>query len=107
VDASVPVEPVLALAPLSGDDAVLLSHAILGRMPVPALRRASDPDVHDLATVLARLSALVEHFGPRLELVELRPIRLLANAARDGSEDGRGYVTLDARIVQVPHLQGR
>ncbi len=103
VDASAPVEPVLAPGPLTRDDAVLLAHAILGRMPVPALRRASDPDVYDLATVLLRLSALVDHHGDRLELVELRPVRLLHGA----SEDERRYVTLDARIVQRPHLQGR
>jgi hypothetical protein len=35
--------------------------------------------------------------------VELRPVRLLAGAARGE----RGYVVLDARIVQLAHLQGR
>lgn len=103
MDATAPVEPVLTPCPASRDDALLLAHAILGRMPVPALRRASDPDPRDLATMLLRLDAMVRHHGERLELVELRPVRLLPRAA-DGE---RGYVTLDARIVQVAHLQGR
>lgn len=98
-----PVEPALAPCPVSRDDALLLAHAILSRMPVPALRRTTDPDARDLATLLLRLDALVRAHGPRLELVELRPVRLLAGAARGE----RGYVTLDARIVQVAHLQGR
>jgi len=104
VDASAPIEPILAPAPLARDDALMLAHAILGRMPVPALRRASDPDGRDLATVLLRLSAVCEHHAERLELVELRPVRLLH---AEGDEDERGYVTLGARIVQRPHLQGR
>lgn len=102
-DTPAPVEPVLAPCPVSRDDALLLAHAILGRMPVPALRRATDPDPRALATLLLRLDALVRSFGERLELVELRPVRLLSANA----EGERGYVTLDARIVQVPHLQGR
>ena len=96
-----PVEPVLVPCPLTPEDARLHAHAILGRMPVPALRRATDPSVADLATLLLRLHAVVERFGERLELVELRPVRLL----EDRSE--RGYVVLDARIVQAPHLHGR
>lgn len=107
LDASVPTEPVLAPAPLSHDEALLLGHAILARLPVPALRRRSDPDLRDLATVLLRLSALVERYGPRLDLVELRPVRLLERSTDDPTQDLRGYVTLDARIVQVPHLQGQ
>jgi hypothetical protein len=103
METSVPVEPVLAPCPVSRDDALLLAHAILGRMPVPALRRATDPDARDLATLLLRLDAMARHHGARLELVELRPVRLLAGQARGE----RGYVTLDARIVQVAHLQGR
>jgi acetyltransferase len=103
MDTPTPVEPVLAPCPLSGDDALLLAHAILGRMPVPALRRTSDPDGRELAMLLRRLDAVVRHCGARLELVELRPVRLLSGAARGE----RGYVTLDARIVQVAHLQGR
>lgn len=96
-----PVEPVLVPCPLSPDDARLHAHAILSRMPVPALRRATDPDVADLATLLLRLHMVVERFGERLELVELRPVRLLEDRAE------RGYVVLDARIVQAPHLHGR
>ena len=108
VDASVPTEPVLAPAPLSRHDALLLGHAILARLPVPGLRRRSDPDVRDLATVLLRLSMLVERYGPRLDLVELRPVRLLEGPTdHETPGDARGYVTLDARIVQVPHLQGQ
>lgn len=103
VDAPAPVEPVLAPCPLTRDDALLLAHAILGRIPVPALRRVSDPDPRELATLMLRLDAMVRRHGERLELVELRPVRLLRGAT--GGE--RGYVTLDARIVQVAHLQGR
>ncbi len=94
-----PIEPVLGHSPLSPSDAQLLAHAILGRMPVPALRRTTDPDPQALAALLLRLDAIVQHYGERLELVELRPVRLL--------EGERGYVTLDAKIVQVAHLQGR
>jgi len=101
VDHPSAIEPVLALSPLGIDDARLLAYAILSRMPVPALRRTSDPKVHDLATLLLRLDAIVTHFGERIELVELCPTRLL----EDGGE--RNYVTLDARIVQQAHLQGR
>ena len=96
-----PVEPVLSLSPLAPDDARLLAHAILGRVPVPALRRATDPDTDDLARLLMRLDMIVQEHAERIELVELRPVRLLS----DGSE--RRYVTLDARIIQQPHLQGR
>ncbi|MEM7155037.1 MAG: acetate--CoA ligase family protein [Myxococcota bacterium] len=96
-----PVEPVLSLSPLAPDDARLLAHAILGRVPVPALRRATDPDTDDLAMLLMRLDMIVQEHADRIELVELRPLRLLS----DGSE--RRYVTLDARIIQQPHLQGR
>ncbi len=103
LDTPTPIEPALAPCPVSRDDARLLAHAILSRMPVPALRRTTDPDARELATLLLRLGALVHTYGPRLELVELRPVRLLHGAARGE----RGYVTLDARIVQVPHLQGR
>jgi ATP-grasp domain len=103
MEGAAPVEPVLAPCPVGRDDALLLAHAILGRMPVPALRRASDPDARELATLLLRLDALVRELGERLELVELRPVRLLAGQAAGE----RGYVTLDARIVQVAHLQGR
>lgn len=103
MDTPAPAEPVLAPCPVSRDDAMLLAHAILSRIPVPALRRTTDPDARELATLLLRLDALVRHCGPRLELVELRPVRLLSGATRGD----RGYVTLDARIVQVAHLQGR
>lgn len=103
MDSQAPIEPVLAPCPVSRDDAMLLAHAILSRMPVPALRRTTDPDAKELAMLLLRLDALVRSCGPRLELVELRPVRLLSGPARGE----RGYVTLEARIVQVAHLQGR
>ncbi|MBL4688084.1 MAG: acetate--CoA ligase family protein, partial [Nannocystaceae bacterium] len=49
VQAQAPIEPAMALLPLSGPDAMLLAHAILTRLPIPGLRRADDPDVEDLA----------------------------------------------------------
>ena len=115
---SVPAELSLALAPLASDDALLLAHAVLARVPVPALRRASDPGVAELAALFLRLDALVRHFdgppataperpvredmspgtGGRLIAVELSPLRLIGPP--------RGYLTLDARIVQRAHLEG-
>jgi len=97
-------EPSFALAPLALADARLLAHAILA--PVPALRRASDPGVPELADLLLRLDALVQHFdrdlapgvAGRLISVELSPLRLIGPP--------RGYLTLDARIVQRAHLEG-
>ena len=122
----VPVEPSLALSPLGPDDALLLAHAVLSRVPVPALRRASDPGVPELADLFLRLDALVLHFDRasptprperseraervsergdelspgtgRLISVELSPLRLVGAP--------RGYLTLDARIVQRAHLEG-
>ena len=114
-------EVTLALSPLEHADALLLAHAVLARVPVPALRRASDPGVGELAALLLRIDALVRHFergesgdgdadarpgrraaqGPhdgRLISVELSPIRLVGPP--------RGYLTLDARIVQRAHLEG-
>ncbi len=112
----VPVEPSLALSPLGPDDALLLAHAVLARVPVPALRRASDPGVPELAELFLRLDALTLHFDRasdpvrsdrgaaelsgtgRLISVELSPLRLVGAP--------RGYLTLDARIVQRAHLEG-
>lgn len=95
-------EHVLALSPLSPAEALLLAHAVLWRVP---LRRREDPDVRDLAGLFLRLDALVRHFGAadaegdgRLELIDLSPVRLVAGP--------RGYVVLDARIVQRAHLEG-
>ncbi|MBK9754276.1 MAG: acetate--CoA ligase family protein [Nannocystis sp.] len=101
---SPPAEPCFALAPLAPADARLLAHAVLAR--VPALRRASDPGVAELAALLLRLDALVQHFdrdlspgtSGRLISVELSPLRLIGPP--------RGYLTLDARIVQRAHLEG-
>jgi acetyltransferase len=97
LSASAPLEPVLGLAPLAPEDAVLLAHAVLSRVPVPALRRATDPRVHPLATLFLRLDALFATTGDRLRAVDLNPVRLV---------DARGYVTLDARISQDAHLEG-
>ena len=95
-------ECVLGLSPLPPGDALLLAQAILGRAP---LRRKEDPDVRDLAGLFLRLDAVVQHFGAasaegegRLELVDLSPVRVVAGP--------RGYVVLDARIVQRAHLEG-
>ncbi len=93
-----PIEPVLARSPLSPTDALLLAEAVLASVPVPARRRASDPDVTTLARLLLRLDAIFRHTGDRLLAIDLAPVRLL-----DGE---REYVTLDARIVQRPHLEG-
>lgn len=94
-----PLEPVLAPAPLSWADAVGLADAALARIPVPALRRETDPPAAALAEVLWRLGLLAEHFGERLTQIEVDPVRLLA--------DARGYVVLDARGRQRAHLEGR
>ena len=96
--ASFPLEPALALAPMEPQDAVALAHAVLSRAPVPALRRESDPDVHGLAEVFLRLCTLFAQSDSRIESVDLGPVRLIGPP--------RGYVTLDARIVQAPHLEG-
>ena len=93
-----PQEHVLVASPLSEEDALLLANAILTRVPVPALRRRSDPDVEVVASLFLRLDELVRESEDRLLSVDLTPIRLI------GGE--RGYVTLDARIVQRSHLEG-
>ena len=93
-----PQEQVLVASPLSEIDALLLANAILTRVPVPAMRRRSDPDVRVLAALFLRLDELLQLSEERLLSVELRPIRLVRG--------DRGYVTLDARIVQRAHLEG-
>jgi hypothetical protein len=95
--ASVPLEPALGLAPMEARDAIALAHAVLSRVPVPGLRRSSDPDVAGLAEVFLRLCTIFAEAGPRVDSVDLGPLRLCPD---------RGYVVLDARIVQQPHLQG-
>jgi hypothetical protein len=99
-----PLEPVLGLVSAAGSvdapaRAVALAHAVLTRLPVPALRRGSDPDVRALAELLLRLAELWLRMGARLRHVELERVRLV------GGE--RGYVILDARIHQRAHLEGR
>lgn len=94
-----PVEPVLASSPLSPTDALLLAEAALAAVPLPARRRASDPDTEVLARLLLRIDGLFRHTGDRLLSVDLSPARLV--------DSERRYVTLDARIVQRPHLEGR
>lgn len=93
-----PVEPILARSPLTPTDALLLAEAVLSIVPTPARRRASDPDVSTLARLLLRLDSIFRHTGERLLSIDLAPVRLL-----DGE---REYVTLDARIVQRPHVEG-
>jgi hypothetical protein len=92
-------EPVLATGPLGPTDALLLAEAALSAVPLPARRRASDPDTEVLARLLLRIDALFRHTGDRLLSVDLSPARLV--------DSERRYVTLDARIVQRPHLEGR
>ena len=92
------VEPILARSPLTPTNALLLAEAVLATVPVPARRRASDPDVSVLARLLLRIDAVFRHTGERLLSIDLAPVRLLDNE--------REYVTLDARIVQRPHLDG-
>jgi hypothetical protein len=99
VDSTVPLEPVLALSPLSPARARAFAHAILSRVVVPAWRRDSDPDVEDLARLLARLDAVVVCFAARLATIRLDPVRLCGPS--------RGAVVLDARVVQRPHVDGR
>jgi hypothetical protein len=94
-----PVEPVLASSPLSHTDALLLAEAALAAVPLPARRRASDPDTKVLAQLLLRIDGLFRHTGDRLLSVDLSPARLI--------DSERRYVTLDARIVQRPHLEGQ
>ena len=98
-DASLPIEPALCLSPLSTVDARLLAHAVLSRVPVPGLRRDTDPEIEDLSDLLLRVDAIVRGFADRLAMVRIDPVRLLPSP--------RGAVVLDARIVQRPHLQGR
>ena len=92
------LEPIFGLCPMSGHDALLLADAILTRLPVPALRRETDPDIHLLGQLFLRLDRLFRDTGERLLQVELNPVRL--------EHAGRRCVTLDARMVQRPHLEG-
>jgi acetyltransferase len=93
-----PVDPCFCLASSDPAQAMLFAHAILSRLPVPARRRASDPSVQTLAALFLRLHTLFADTGDRLLSVELSPLRLVSSE--------RGYVTLDARIVQRAHLEG-
>ena len=90
-------EPTLVLSPLEVTDAMILAQTVLSQLPVPAMRRATDPDIGPLATLLLRLDALARRFPQRLLGVDVNPARLC---------DDRGWVVLDARIVQAPHLEG-
>ena len=94
-----PLEAILALTPMSHQGALSVAHAVLSRIPLPALRRESDPGAGPLAEVLLRLSWLAERFGDRLNLVDLNPVRMTG--------DARGYVILDAQLRQLAHLEGR
>ncbi|NVB41904.1 acetate--CoA ligase family protein [Pseudenhygromyxa sp. WMMC2535] len=100
VQHELPTEPLLARSPLDARDALLMAEGVLSAAPLPARRRASDPDARVLARLLLHLDSLFRHTGERLLLVDLDPVRLLTPG------DDREYVTLDARIVQRPHLEG-
>ena len=91
-------EATYAFAPLNRAAALLLADAILSRIPTPALRRASDPQVSTVADVLLVLSSIVIATDERLLSVELDPIRLVPGE--------RPSITLDARITQRAHLEG-
>lgn len=97
LDTPAPIEPALGLCPLEPIDAVMLAHAVLSRVPTPALRRQTDPDVRGLAELFLQLDTLFSRTGDRILGVDLGPVRLVGS---------RGYVTLDARIVQKAHLEG-
>lgn len=75
-----------------------LAQAAFARLPQTKMRRGSDPDTSVLAEVFARLTALFAATGERLVRVDLAPLRLV--------EGERGHVVLDARIVQLAHLEG-
>lgn len=94
-----PVEAVFVGCPVDRDRALLFAHAVLARVQVPALRRASDPDPHRLAELVLRLSALLDRTGDRISAIELAPVRFLDDPARP-------YVVLDARVTQRAHLDG-
>ena len=91
-------EPVLAAGPLSDRDALLLANSVITSLRLPQLRRDSDPSVRALAKFFARLDALVAHSGRRITHVEVAPLRLL--------DAERGFIALDARIEQEPHVDG-
>lgn len=88
-------EPVLAMHPLRPEDALALAHSVLRH--VATLRRETDPNVERLAELFGRISQLFAQTEDRIIAVDLGPARLAPE---------RGYVTLDARIRQRPHLEG-
>lgn len=93
-----PTEPCLARSPLSASDALLLAEAALAQVPADARRSTIEPDVEILAELLLRVDGLFRHTGERLHAVDLSPVRLV--------DSDRRCVTLDARIVQRPHVEG-
>ncbi|MEE9385889.1 MAG: acetate--CoA ligase family protein [Nannocystaceae bacterium] len=93
-----PAEATYALGPLGPDDALLLADGILSRLPVPAMRRATDPDTSTLAQVFLILDALCRETGDRILHVELGPLRLLSGE--------RPHVAIDAQLTQRAHLDG-
>ena len=93
-----PSEPVLARSPLTAPDALLLAEAALAQVPANARRVGIEPDVEILAELLLRIDGLFRHTGERLHAVDLAPVRFI--------DSDRRYVTLDARIVQRPHIEG-
>ncbi|MCA9687402.1 MAG: hypothetical protein KC457_34895, partial [Myxococcales bacterium] len=99
------VEPILVRSPLDVRDALLTAEAVLAASALPPRRRAVDPDVAVLARLLLRLDGLFRHTGERLLSVALDPVRILEPDGGRGA-NARDYVTLDARIVQRPHIEG-
>lgn len=87
----------LALGPLDPQGAAELAQAVLQGGWVPT-RRRDDPDPLALGQLFLALSALLEQTEDRILTLDLGPVRWVGSA--------RGYVTLDASIVQRPHLQG-
>ena len=71
-------EVTLALSPLDHAEALLLAHGAR-QVPVPALRRASDPGVGELAALLLRIDALVRHFELAAPTPRPRPARAAAS----------------------------
>ncbi len=88
-------EPALALHPLEPIAALSLAHTVLRN--IPSLRRQTDPDVQGLAELFVRLGQIFAQTEDRILSIDLGPARLAPR---------RGYVTLDARIRQRPHLEG-
>lgn len=92
-------ETVLTLAPLRTADAMDLSLAVLAQIPGLDEAGPSRADhLSGLAALFLRVDEILERTGDRIQTLLLGPVRLLDTPPR--------IVTLDASIVQAPHLQG-